>query len=164
MGRESWLDQHHIVHVFKAAFQAANGDMFNGNPTTDVICLQDWGRATWVIACGTGAVGTAKIQVQSCSNATPSVATAIPFMYRAQLADDTWGAWTEAAVAADGFTTAAQADKAYEVTIRSADLLAGHAWARLITTEVADAAVHGSIFCILTEPRYPREIPQTVIA
>lgn len=151
------------INACNSSFIANNGDMFDGDPTSDVINLKDHDGVLFVINCGTGATGTAKITAESCDDVTPTTATDIAFYYRANTVADTWGAWT-LATAGTGFTTAAQADKCYQVLIQG-DLLGGGTdhRVRLQMTEVANAAVHGGVVAYMVGPKYAQEVPATVL-
>lgn len=162
MRQNKFMQDHHFVHVLKAAVQAANNDIFNGSPATPVIVMRNWAEATFMLEKGTGATGTATITVESCDTVVPGVATAVPFKYRKLVTADTWGAWTDAAAA--GFTTTAGADQAYEINIPADGLVQGDIGVRLKMTEVANDPVHGGLTCVLTGARYGQDIPDTVLS
>jgi len=78
----NFLERHKVVHCADSDIIAANNDIFNGDPATDVIHLDIYRECTFIIIKNAGATGTATITVESCDDTTPTTATAIPFKYR----------------------------------------------------------------------------------
>ena len=157
-----FVESHKFVNCFNSSFVAANEDIFNGDPASDVISMSDWRDIVFYIQKGAGATGTATITVESCDTVVPGTATAIVFKYRIMTtATDTWGAWTDATVA--GFTTTAGADDAYEIWISSSELSGTDKYVRMQCTEVADAAVDGGMGAFLVNPRYAEDVNRTVL-
>jgi hypothetical protein len=136
---------------------AANEDIFNGNPASDVIRLSENDEILFIIHKSAGAVGTATITVESCDDVTPTTHTAIPFKYRAMTTNGTWGAVT--AAAATGFTTTAGANQMYIVSVKANQLVEGHQFVRLVATEVVDAACDGAILAVLVRGAHEEDIP-----
>jgi len=130
---------------------AAMDDLYEGGFSTDIVNLSNYERATWVIARGVGATGTANITVDSCDTTAPGTSTAIPFVYAVASSGDTLGAMTAATAA--GYTTATGAGSMVVVEINSSELSGTNKFARLTITEGADSPVSGSVVCIMSNPR-----------
>ena len=156
-----FVEEHKIVNAFNSSFIAANEDIFNGDPASDIMNMEEWRDCIFVIQKGAGAAGTATITIESCDTVVPGTATPIIFKYRIMTkATDTWGAWTDATTA--GFTTTAGADDAYEIWVQAIDL-GDDKYVRMQCTEVADGGCDGGIVAILFNPRYPQSVPGTVL-
>jgi len=153
------LERHKVIHCADSAIIAANEDMFNGNPATDVIHLDHYRECTFVIIKNAGGTGTATITVESCDDVTPSTTTAVAFKYRKIQDPDTHGAWTDAT--SSGFTTAAEADVIYEVVVYADGLSGTDEFVRMQCTEVDSTACDGAIYAYLTDPRYVDSDPDT---
>jgi len=109
-----------------------------------------------------GAVGTATITVEACSDTTPTTTTAIPFYFQECVVGDTFGP-IQAAPAA-GFTTAAASNKMYKVEVDDQSLAStGYGYIRLKSTEVVVGAILGSVIAILTDGRFESEIFDSAI-
>ena len=157
-----FVESHKFINCFSSGFVAANEDIFNGDPASDVISMTDWRDIVFYIQKGAGATGTATITVESCDTVVPGTATAIVFKYRIMTkATDTWGAWTEATTA--GFTTTAGADDAYEIWAQAAELSGTDKYVRMQCTEVADSPCDGGMGAILFNPRYAEDVNRTVL-
>lgn len=146
------IDDLHIFNVAGSAFIAANEDIFNGNPSTDVVSMENYNDILFVITKNAGATGTATITVSSCDDVTPTTATAIAFKYKKMTTIDTMGAWTAATTS--GFTTTAGADQTYVIHV-SADMLSGSdKFVKLTATEVVGDPCDGAIIAIQLNPRF----------
>jgi len=157
-----FVESHKFVNCFNSSFVAANEDIFNGDPASDVISMTDWRDVVFFIQKGAGATGTATITVESCDDVTPSTSTAVVFRYRIMTkATDTWGAWTDATTA--GFTTTAGADDAYEIWAEASKLSGTDKYVRMQCTEVVDSPCDGGMGAILVNPRYAEDINRTVL-
>ena len=157
-----FAESHKIVNAFNSSFIAANEDIFNGDPASDVINMSEWKDIIFIIQKGAGATGTATVTVESCDDVTPTTSTAVAFRYRSMtLATDTWGAWTAAAAA--GFTTSAGADDAYEIWISAAELSGTDKYVRLQLTEVVNNPCDGGVVAVLFNPRYAEDVNATVL-
>jgi len=141
-------------------------DAFTGTVYSDVICIKNWRKITFVIMTGavaSGGVGTTTITVVATEAASPLSYTAIPFKYRAITSGDTVGALTSATAAA-GFTTTAGASQLYLIEVNCEELAGlGMNWIAMKGVEVADSPIIAGILGILTEPRYAVDT-DTVIA
>ncbi|TGE33330.1 hypothetical protein [Desulfosporosinus sp. Sb-LF] len=149
-----------LNHVVNALPPAA--DAFSGTVSTDVINMKNYGSACFVVQFGAGAVGTATISIEACSDVTPTLTTAIPFFYQACVSGDTYGAITQATAA--GFTTAAAANKVYKIFVTDESLaLSGYNYVRLTSVEVVNDPIAGGVVAVLTDGRFESEIPDTVL-
>ncbi len=155
MASSSFLETSHVVHCAPSGIIAANEDIFNGDPTTDIISMKNAGSCVFVIVKNAGAVGTATITIESCDDTSASTATAIAYTYRAITTTDTQGAVTAATSA--GFTTATTANMIYVIEVNARDLVDGDSYVRMVCTEVANAEVDGAIFSFLTDLRYQED-------
>ena len=79
---KNFPEEHKVVNVGHSGFIAANDDLFNGNPATDVVNMSQWERITFILQKGAGATGKATLTVESCDDVTPTTTAAIPFSYR----------------------------------------------------------------------------------
>ena len=137
-------------------------DIIDATPTTDIINLENWTECFFIFKKDSGGTGTATITVESCDDVTPTTATAIAFQYRIQTTVDTWGDWTESAAAGFG-TEGTDANQLYQIRINSESLSGDDKYVRMVTTELVNGAVVGSISCFLAGPRYSQETPASVI-
>jgi len=135
---------------------AANEDIFNGDPTTDVVSMQEYESILFIIVKNAGATGTATCILYSCDDFTPTTSTAMVGKYKACTTGNTWGAWT--ALAATGFTTTAGANQAYMILANAEDLVEGDVAVKMQATEVVDNPCDGAILCIGLEPRYSKDV------
>ena len=149
-----------LNHVVNALAPAA--DAFAGTVTTAVISMKNWGGACFIVQCGVGAVGTATITIEACSDTTPTATTPIGFFYQECISGDTYGPIIKATAA--GFNTAAASDKVYKLFVEDEFLaLTGYGYVRLKSAEVVAGAINGSVVCVLTDGRFESEIPDTVL-
>jgi hypothetical protein len=130
----------------------ATGDLFAGNPASDVISMANHDRITFFLAKGAGATGTATMTVESCDDAVPTTTTAIPFKAWASTSGDALGDMQE--VAATGLTTTAGADQLYAVEVCASALAEGDGFVRLKLTEVVNDPCGGAVVAILSGSRY----------
>ena len=161
MAKQHFIEGHHIINM-GSSFIASQADIFNGDPTTDVVKMANWELCTFLIQKGSGATGTATITVQSCDDYTPTTGTDIAFKYRTQTSGDTWSAWTDATSA--GFTTTAGANQLYEIAVSGEDLEDGDVGVQMTMTEVANDPCEGAVVAILAEPRHSGGVPQTALS
>ena len=129
-------------------------DAFHTSSASRVVSLQNHNRVRFVMFWGVGTTGTSTVQVEACSDTTPTNHTAIPFWYRVTVQGAAPGAITLATSA--GFNTSAGSDQIIECEIPAENLGSlGYGFARLITTEVVSAACLGGVLIELLEPRFP---------
>ena len=143
------------MNVYNAAdssFIAANEDMFDGDPTTDVMSMAVYQDIIFIITKNAGASGTATITVESCDNTIPSNTTTIPYRSQSTVSGNSPGAWTERAAA--GFTTAAGANQVYVIWVRAEVLDDGDQFVRMVMTESANNPVDGAVVAIGLNPRF----------
>ena len=155
------IDDLHFVNAGNSSFIAASEDIFNGNPSTDVISLENHADIYFLIQKNAGVTGTATITIGSCDDTTPTTATAVAFEYKACTSGDTWGSWT--AATSSGFTTTAGANQMYLVHVKGADLHSSNKFVRLTATEVVDSPCDGAIIAFLANHRYA-PTPATVLS
>jgi hypothetical protein len=135
-------------------------DAFHTSAVSRVVSMKNHNRVRFIMFWGVGTTGTSTIQVEACDDTTPANHTAIPFWYRVTAVGAAPGAITAAAAA--GVNTTAGSNQVVEVEVPAENLTAlGYGFVRLITTEVASAAVLGGILVELLEPRFPAAV-QTV--
>ena len=170
MPSQDFLYDHHIV---PALYPVA--DAFAGGVDTDVICLRDYRRVTFVVM--TGAIEDSGISnlvtVNACTDAAKTGATAIAFKSRRMLSSttvDSWGALTDRASSGHNFATAsggAVANNVWYIEVLAEDVQAGLADANFVYLTIAETAnktITAAAFAILSEPRYPGSTPKTAIA
>lgn len=151
-----------VVNVGSSSFIAAQEDIFNGDPSTDVVLLKNYGAVLFNIQKGDGATGTATIVAYSCDNAAGDNPVAIAAKYRTNTSGDAWSDWLD--LETTGFTTTAGADQQYQVLVDADDLASGDTGVYLTLTEVVDSPCDGSVVAIMCKPRYAQENPLTAIA
>jgi len=153
------MENLNVYNCCPSGIIAANEDIFNGNPASDVISMENYDSIMFIIVKNAGATGTATITVESCDDTTPSTTTAIAFHYQACTSGNTWGAVTAATTA--GFTTTAGADQCYLIEVSAAALSGTDNFVRLQATEVVNNPCDGAILCVLGNPRYTADIDCT---
>lgn len=149
--RTNILETLHPVHCAPSGTIAANEDIYNGSPASDVVSLADaQGAAFLIIQNANGSGGNAYVNVQACDDTTPSNTTNMSFHYRSIEAADTLGNISEA----KSFATSTAADMAYVVEVDAAEAPAGYPYCRLKLTEKTNQPVDGAVFGFLTGLRY----------
>jgi hypothetical protein len=150
----------HPVHCGNSSFVAANEDIFNGNPATDVISLKNAQGVLFVIAMNANAgSGAATITVEACDDVTPSYQTEIPFPYQLISTTDIPGTLTAATstgVASIGTANTmllVQVDAAV-VASASVNSTYGNEFVRMQCTESQSDAIDGAIMAFLFGLRY----------
>lgn len=146
------IDDLHILNVAGSSYIAANEDIFDGNPSTDIVSMENYHDVYFIITKNAGATGTATITVSSCDDVTPTTATAIAFEYKKMTTIDTMGAWTAATTS--GFTTTAGADQLYVIHVNDAMLSGSDKFVKMTATEVVNSACDGAVIAFLANPRY----------
>ena len=150
-------DLYHVANVLPPASNA-----FAGVVPTPPVNMKNWQHVSFLVQCGAGAVGTAQITVEACSDVTPTLTTPITFFYQECIAGDTFGPIKQAS--ATGFTTAAAANKVYKVEVDDGFLAgSGYGYVRIKSTEVVVGAISGGIIAVLTDGRFSSEVPDTVL-
>ena len=157
----SMIELIHPVHCGNSSFVAANEDIFNGSPATDVISLKNAQGVLFVVACNANAgSGAATITIHACDNVTPSNTTDIAFNYQLISTTDIPGTLTTA-VAATGVTSVGTANTMLLIEVDAAAVAAasvnstyGNEFVRLKATETQSDAVDGAIMAFLFGLRY----------
>jgi hypothetical protein len=153
----------HPIHCAPSGVIAANEDIFDGDPATDIISMSKYDKVIFfIIINANGSGGTATITVESCDTVVPGTATAIAFKYWACTTPDTWGDMQSAT--ASGFTTSATADNMYAIEVNSSELYSTDSFVRMQCTEVVDQPVDGAIMAIAGGARYLQEVKPTALA
>ncbi len=151
-----FTNRHHLVRALEGS-----ADMFDGDPSTDIVDLTNYDHVTFLVQKGAGAVGTATLTVHAADDTSGTNKVAMAFDYRVNTSGDTWGDLTAATTA--GFTTTAGANQAYAIEVTAADVLAaGRAESTpfdgkcvyVTATEVADGACVGGVLAVLSGGRY----------
>lgn len=158
-------------HIVAGIYPVA--DAFAGGVNTDIVCLRDYRRATLVVM--TGAIEDANISnlvtLNACTDAAGTGATAMAFSRRTCLSSttvDTWGALT--AVTSSGYNFAvnnAVANAMWYATVTAEEVSAAVAGAEFVYATIAETAnktITAGALWILSEPRYPQDVPVTAIA
>ncbi|MCK4627015.1 MAG: hypothetical protein KAV00_17005 [Phycisphaerae bacterium] len=165
-----FLENHHVV---AGLYPVA--DVFDGTKHTDIACLKNYNRATFLIICGdsTGGASDGVITISACDDAGGTGAVAMAFKYRTCASSptvDLWSAIIEADAAgfamggADNFMYAIEVTAEEVIAAGQGDTIPHDAdWVRLTHTEDTDDPVLGTVICILSEPRYPGAVPKTAI-
>lgn len=153
------IERIHPVHAGNSSFVAANEDIFNGNPATDVISLKNAQGVLFIIAMNANAgSGAATITVEACDNVTPSNTTAIAFRYQLISTVDIPGTLTACASTGVSVGTAntimlIEVDAA-TVAAASVNSTYNNEFVRLQATETQSDAVDGAILAFLFGLRY----------
>lgn len=161
MAQPSMLQKMNAYNAAPSGVIAANEDIFNGDPATDVLSMENYEEIVFIIVKNAGATGTATITVESCDDTTPTTTTAVAFRYQATTSGNTIGAVTAAAAA--GFATTAGANQLYTISIKSDELSGTDKYVRLVATEVVDSPCDGAIMAIGFYPRYEQDVPVEMI-
>lgn len=150
------------LHFVKGVDPVANA-FAGATVTSDVVNMQEYDRALFVLYKGAGAVGTTVVTALACSNAAASVTSAIRFYYRRACAStDVEGTITHAETT--GFTTTAAASEFYLIEVKAEDLLAsGYHYVEINCAESVANAVSGCILTVLGGPRYGKGDKDTAI-
>jgi hypothetical protein len=141
---------------------APDADRYNGDPASDVVALDKYNHATFILQEGEGGTGTAAITVEACDDFVPTNPVAIPFKYKVCTTGDTFGAVQSAT--ASGVTPAAGANKQVAIEVDARSLPEGYNKCRAKLTEGVNSPVDAGMICILSEPRYAQELLPTAIA
>jgi hypothetical protein len=150
-----------LYHIVNALAPVAGA--FTGTAQTNPINMNKWGHCSFIVQCGAGAVGTAKITVEACSDTVPTTTIAIPFYYQECIAGDTFGPIIKTADNT-GFITSAAANKMYKVEVDDEMLAStGYNYVRLKSVEQTVGAITGGVLAILNEGRIQSEIPDSAI-
>ena len=139
----------------------AHEDIFNGTPTTDIVSMESYTEALFIIEKSAGGTGTAVITVESCDDTSATTATAVAFDYQVMTSGNTWGSRT--AATSSGFTTTAGANQCYKMWIRDDELSGTDKYVRMKATESANDPCDGAIVTVLFGSKYPQDPPAAAI-
>lgn len=148
-------------------------DAFAGGVSTDVISLEHYRKATFIVM--TGAIEDSGVsnlfKVQACDNTTPSTTVDMAFTRKTlpwSTTVDTWAASAIAPSTGYNFTVnnaVANAVHVAEVLAEEVEAAApGYQFVRLNIAETVNKTITAAVLVILSEPRYLGAIPQTAIA
>lgn len=148
-------------------------DAFASGRTTDAVSLAKYRRATLIIS--TGAIEDTGISnlvtVEACTAAAGTGNTAMAFRSRlcaSSTSVDLWSALTARTAAGYNFAAASPAANGIWMLEVTADevaaAVAGGTFVRAVIAETANKTVTAGGIWILSEPRYPNDIPLTAIA
>jgi len=159
----NFLENFHVVHAFPVGLIAAAEDMFNGDPASDVISMENAQTAVFIIVNNSNAGGNATILAYACDDAVPTNTTAISFMVRSISAADTQ---VDALTESKGFLTSTGEDMVYVVEVDQAKVqeVSGRKFVQLHLHEKTNAAVDGAVACFLTGMRYTEDDAGTQIS
>ena len=135
---------------------------FGGVVVTPPINMKNWGHVSFLLHGGVGAVGTAQVTIEACSDTVPTSTTPIGFFYQECINADTFGPITQAPIT--GLTTSAANNKIYKIEVDGLFLAStGFGYVRLKSNETVVGSIVGSITAVLTEGRFVSEIPTSVL-
>ena len=147
-------------HVVKGLDPVANA--FAGTVYSDIISLAKWNHIQFIIYKGVGTTGTSQITVEACDDISASTTDAVPFIYQACVGTDVYAEVVKATIT--GFLTTAGSSQLYKIDVDAEKLNdSGYQFVRLACVESEASAVLGGILAILTEGKYQRSIPDTVL-
>jgi hypothetical protein len=149
------------INLYHAGIATANEDLFNGNLTTDIMSLANYGYALFWIVKGAGATGTAVVTIESCDDTSGTTTTAIAYDYSVCTSGNTIGSIT--AATSSGFTTTAGANQSYMIAIGADELSGTDKYVRMVMTESANDPVDGAAGVLMVHPKYPADPPREAI-
>ena len=163
MPRKDFLFDHQVLQLF-----APSADKFTTGISSDVFSLRNFRRASFFIL--TGAIEDAGISnlvtIEACDDVVPTTPTAMAFVrrvHRWSTTDTAWGALATVTSAGYNFAVnnaVANAVWFAEVTADEVEAAAaGYAYVRIKIAETVDKTITAGGFVILSEPRYPDQIP-----
>lgn len=142
------------VHIAKGL--APSADIYNGNPSTDVVNMKQFKRAAFVLHQATGGTntGTAVVTLSCSAAADGSTATALAFKHRKLTTgvSDTLSDITN--VASTGYTTTANETTVHVFEIEAADLTPDKPYLFATLTESVNDPVLGSVLIYLFDKSY----------
>ena len=136
-----FLEHVHIVHGAPKGIIAACEDIFNGDPASDVVNMENAKSAVFIITICAG-TGSASVQLLAADTATPTTTSAVSFLYKMIQAPDTQGATTETKTLVAG----GDSDRIYVCEVDAAKLAElGYGYVQLQALEKDNFPVDGSI-------------------
>ena len=156
-----FLENSHVVHAFDKAIVAANEDILNGSPESDVISMANAESAVMLLVKNTGATGAATIEVFACDDVTPTTTVAVSFHVKEIVAPDTHGAVTES----KAFATTVQEDSIIQVEVQAAKIAEqGYKYVQFKCGEKANDPIDGAMVVFLMGVRYKEDQLSTQMA
>ena len=140
------------MHVINA--KPPKADAFDTLVYTDIIDAGGGEGVLFIIQTGaTNGDSTPILTVEASSTIGADALTAVPFVYRACVVDDTWGAWT--AVLATGVTiNTTTANSMWQVYVDSAEIAeTGYRFVRLAIDEVVNLTQTAGVLALIINPR-----------
>ena len=140
-------------HVINALSPVA--DAFAVSMDTDIIDAGVGDGVWFIVHTGVAsAAATSTITIEASSNIGAAATATVPFVYRACVGTDVWGAWT-AATTTGFLATMTASNGMWQVYVDSAEIAEeGYRYVRLSTDEGAGGAVVGGVLAIIVNPRY----------
>ena len=149
-----------LYHTVNLIPPVANA--FGGLVVTPPINIKNWGHVSFLLHGGVGAVGTAQVTIEACSDTVPNSTTPVGFFYQECINGDIFGPIIQAPVT--GFSTSAASNKIYKIEVDSNFLAStGYGYVRLKSNETVVGSIVGSVTAVLTEGRFVSEIIATVL-
>lgn len=127
---------------------ASSTDLYNTDPTSDIVKLTTFSHVSFLVHHGTGATGTATFTVEACSDNAGAGAEAVTFTYRVHGQASTQSSVLTATTA--GYTITAGSDQLVLIEREKEGLPSGKPWVRLKCTEVVDSPVAGFVLIALS--------------
>lgn len=169
------MAQHDLLfdsHIISGLTPVA--DAFAGGVATDVISMANYRRATFIVFTGAyeDAAVSNLVTIEACDDAAASTTAAMAFKHRhcaSSASVDTWGALTSATSAGYNFTSNNTASNGIWMATVTADEVSanggsGYQFVRMAIAETANKTITAGVLIILSEPRYPTDVPVTAIA
>ena len=153
------------AHIVGGLYPVA--DAFATSGTTDRVSIVNYGKTGFLISTGAGGTADGVVTVTSFAAVSGGSATAVPFDYRVSLSSttvDTWSTTTRAAAA--GFAMTAGNNYKYWIEV-DAELVAStttNTFLALLVTEDTDSPCLAGIDIFGLDPRYPQDLPVSMIA
>lgn len=130
----------------------ASVDIFNTNPASPTINHAYCKESVAKFQHSGGTTGKGTIQVQACTKADGTGATAIPFKYKKAIAAGAYGEILDALAA--GVETVPTETARFLINIRALQLPEGKPFVRILLTETANDPVVGALTFFGAEPEY----------
>jgi len=138
-------------------------DFMIGNTVSDVVSMEDYREAYFLVILGDATGGTATPTITiipSSTAAKTATTTAIPFQYKRISATETETAW----VTASTLTCTAGDNQLYVVKVNAANLPDGYPYVYMNIVETVDDPVLGGLVIMMANPRYNAADLETVTA
>ena len=152
-----FLEHTHLVDPYPVTVAASLADMFAGEPSSDVINMENAKSAVFIIKTA-GGTGSASIQIVCVDAITAATTTtALSFNYKTITTPDTQGATTESKT-----LVVAGTDNIYAIEVDAAKLAeVGYSYIRLTATEKVAKPLSGTITAFLMGLRSAEDVTPT---